>query len=760
MTLRSLTQSVAVVIALSCPSCASAETDFGQVGLYVARMLEKSHYSHQAFDDGVSAKLLENYLNYLDPRHNLFTQADVAGFRSAYSEKLDDAVMLRDLGPVTQIYELYKTRVKERVAYAERLLDANKFTFSGDRSVVLKRQKLPWPKDQAEAESLWHDFVEATLLQEIMNDEAKARSAAKKKSLKTDPAPAASKVPAGETPVERVKKDYLRLLQSVETNAISDVADYFLSCLATTYDPHSAYMSPSEMDNFTSRMGHYLFGIGSRLQLKDDLPTIEGIMIGGPADKQGELALNDKVIAVAQADAKWVDTKYLRLPKVVEMIRGKEGTRVHLRVIPARDPSSVKEISIVRGKVELKDNAANAELIESPESLGKGTRLGWIHLATFYGDRDQGNVSTTVDVEKLLRRLMKENITGLVLDLRGNGGGSLDEAIKLTGLFIPAGPVVQIKDADGRINVRKSSLKEPLYTGPMIVLTDKASASASEILAASLQDYRRAVVIGDHSTFGKGTVQNLGPVRMPFFADKAGVGNLKITIQKFYRIAGGSTQLKGVIPDLILPSLRDGMDFGEATHENALPFDQIPAATFDYARSTPLPVAELKARMEKRIKGNADLVFVAEETERLRKRIELESVSLDRKTREKERLENEQRRDNYEADRKARAKAVGDAGKNDFKTYLLSLGNVNDPVLVPMSADERAKMSGMKMAEKSADDEAGEDPDDNKYPYGIEPAKLECFHVLRDLIELQGSEPLTAKTPSLADNPAPAAKSK
>ncbi len=746
MTPRRISQAVATLIALSCPSCVSAEADFGQVGQYVARMLEKSHYSHHALDYSVSEKLLENYLNLLDPRHNLFTQADIETFRRDYKDKLDDAVLLRDLSPAEKIYDTYKTRVKERVAYAERLLDDNKFTFEGERTIVLKRQKLPWPKDQAEAESLWHDLVEAALLQETMNAETKARTAAKKAASKTKASAAEEKMSEeADTPVKKVKKDYQRLLQNVETNDKSEVANYFLSCLATTYDPHSEYMSPSEMDSFISRMGHYLFGIGSRLQLKDDLPIIEGIMIGGPADKQGILALNDKVIAVAQGDENWVDTKYLRLQKVVAMIRGKEGSTVRLRIIPADDPGSIKEISIVRGKVELKDNAANAELLESPASLGAKSRMGWIHLANFYGDNNEGKVSTTADVEKLLHRLIKENIDGLVLDLRGNGGGSLDEAIKLTGLFVPAGPVVQIKDASGSIKVRKSSNKEPVYQGPMIVLTDKASASASEIVAASLQDYRRAVIIGDHSTYGKGTVQTLGPVRMPIFADKNGVGNLKVTVQKFYRIAGGSTQLKGVIPDLLLPSLRDAMDFGEATHENALPFDQIPAATFDYVRSTPLPLAELKTRLEKRISDNADLTYIADEAARLKKRLELEAVSLDKKTREQERIESEQRRDKYEADRKARAKAVGEAGKNDFKSFLVTLDNAAQADLVAVSAAERAKMSGMKVADKPAEDDESEDPDEHKYPYGVEPAKLECFHVLKDMIELQKRESVAAR---------------
>ncbi len=754
-----------------------AETDFGQVAIYVAHMLENTHYSKRVFDNEMSAKVLESYLNALDPRHNFFTQADVDGFRAAYKDGLDDAVMLRDISPALKIYDVYRARIKERVAYAQKLLKEEKFTFDSDRTVDLKREKLPWPKDKAEADALWHDLVEAEMLQEVMNDEAKARDKAKRAAEKTKadaakpkgdssasepakdgdkpkdkegdakPSDAGAAPEVEETPAERVAKDYVRLLQNLDANDNQDVANTFLTCLATSYDPHTEYMSPSEMDSFNSTMKHELFGIGAMLQLKDDVAEIQGIVVGGPADKQGGLALNDKVVGVAQGDYKWVDTKYLRLQKIVDMIRGKEGSTVNLRIVPASAPGTTREISIVRGKVSLKDKVANAELLESPESLGGKTRLGWINLSSFYADMDEGKVSTTADVERLLRRLIKENIEGLVLDLRGNGGGSLEEAIRLTGLFVPAGPVVQVKDWREEINFRECTSERPVYDGPMIVLTDKASASASEIVAAALQDYRRAIIIGDHSTYGKGTVQTIQPVRnfMPFFSEKEGAGNLKVTIQKFYRIAGGSTQLKGVIPDLNFPSLRDAMDFGEASQKNALPYDEIPALPFSYSRRTPFPVDALKTRLLSRVKNNPDFAYISDEAERLKKRLERDTVSLNKKVREAERLESEARRDKYEADRTARAKQVAGAGNaNDFRVYALSLDNVDNPELVLESAKTREEMSGMRMAARAADDE--EDPDANKYPYGVEPAKLECLRVIRDMIELQNGAPATARS--------------
>ena len=766
---RSLHIIAAGLVALTAFAPASrADTDFGQVAIYVARMLENTHYSHKDFDNEMSSKLLDNYLDFLDPRHNLFTQEDVDAFRKEYKETLDDYVMLRDISPAIKIYDLYKQRVKERVAFVKKLLETTKFTFDSNRTVDLKREKLPWPKDLAASDLLWKDLIESELLQEHMIDEAKAAATAKKAAEKAKKAEEAAKkgdtakkeeAPAKadvakkedkepeEKPEQRVLKDYERLVENIEGNNNEEIVNFFLSSLATAYDPHTEYMSTSEMENFNIQMKHQLFGIGALLGLKDDVAEIQGIVVGGPADKEGELKLNDKIVGVAQGNYEWVSTKNLRLNKIVEMIRGKQGTTVNLKVVPADDPTVTKEISIVRGEVSLKDKLANAELVQTPAAQGKAMKVGWIYLSSFYADMQEGKVSTTADVERLLRRLIKENIDGLVLDLRGNGGGSLEEAIRLTGLFIPAGPVVQVKDWKDDITYRECTNQRPLYDGPMIVLTDKASASASEILAAALQDYRRAVIIGDKSTYGKGTVQTIQEVEkiMPFFADKSRAGSLKVTIQKFYRIAGGSTQLKGVVPDLQLPSLRDAMDFGEGSSKNALPYDEIPALPYSMFRKDPFPVAELKSRLESRVKSNPDFVYLADESARLKKRLERDTVSLNEKTREQERKDNEKRRNNYEDDREKRAKAVSEQLKDDnFKVYHLTLDNVDKPELVPESAFTLEQSTGMRVSSRKDDDSDG--PEASKFPYGIEPAKLEAINVIRDLIDLGKAQPATAQT--------------
>jgi carboxyl-terminal processing protease len=752
-----------LAFAAAVPTAARAETNFGQVAMHVAYMLQNQHYSRQDFDDEMSVRMLRNYLNTLDFRRVFFTAKDVQGFETKFKTTLDDLILMRDISPAFEIYDLYKLRVKERVEFVRTTLKDHQFSFDSERTTLIKRDKAPYPADTAEQDRLWLDILEENLLQERLSDEAKAEEKAKKAAAaakKAKDAPPAEVKPVEVTPEQppaekeeertpeaRVLKDYERLLESLEENDQEDVVDLFLSSLSAAYDPHTEYMSVNEMDNFNIQMKHKLVGIGALLGLEDDVALIQGIVVGGPADKQGELKLNDKITGVAQGEAEFVETKFMKLQKIVDMIRGTEGSVVRLRVNPAQDPASTKIITIVRGAVELKEKLANAELIQTPAELGKPLKVGWINLSSFYADMEDGTVSTTDDVQKLLGRLMKEKIDGLVLDLRGNGGGSLEEAIRLTGLFVPAGPVVQAKDWRGTITWRDCETPKAFYDGPMIVLTDKTSASASEILAAALQDYRRALVVGDKSTFGKGTVQTILPVDrfMPFFAKKDRAGNLKVTIQKFYRIAGGSTQLKGVEPDLVLPSIRDVLDIGESATENPLPYDTIPARNYNLFSPQPLPVQELASRLAARLDANPEFKYIREESTRLKERIERNTVVINLAKRQQEAKENEARREKQEQERAERAKQVADQLKDDsFKVYHLTLDNVNAPELVPESAFTREQSTGMKMAAKSEGDEGGSDV--SKFPYGLEPTKLEAIHILRDYLELSGKQPTTAKT--------------
>ena len=751
-----------------------AQTNFGQVAMYVARMLQSQHYSHRDVDDELSAKLLENYLNLLDFRHVFFTQEDVDRLRGLYGTTLDDAILMRNISPAIEIYDIYKQRVEQRIEFVRNTLAKEQFTFDSKRSIELKRDKAPYPKNLQEQDQLWRNLIEENLLQEKLSDISKKEEAKRKEQRKASqatkagsPAPAAKAKDAKgsgstkaeeQTPQQRVLRDYERLLESINENDQEDIVDFFLSSLSVAYDPHTEYMSQAETDSFNISMKHKLVGIGALLGLEDDVAQIQGIVVGGPADKQGELRLNDKILAVAQGEADFVDTKFMKLNKIVEMIRGDEGSTVRLRIAPSSDPDNIKIVSIIRAQVELKEKLANAELLITPPSQGPQLKLGWINLSSFYADMEAGTVSTTEDVQRLLVRLMSEKIDGLVLDLRGNGGGSLEEAIRLTGLFVPAGPVVQAKDWQGRISMRECETPKALYEGPMIVLTDKTSASASEILAAALQDYRRALIVGDKSTFGKGTVQTILPVgrymRNPTLRDedRERAGNLKVTIQKFYRIAGGSTQLKGVEPDLVLPSIRDVLDIGEASADNPLPYDTIPAVAYGLVKPEPWPLAELSRRLNSRMASNPEFGYIREESKRLQDRIKRNRVSLNLSERQKENDDSKQRRDQQEKERETRVKEA--AKQEGFKAYRLTLDNVDKPELMPEADFTREKSTGMRMAKNQDDDE---DSAETKFPLGLEPVKMEAVHVMRDLLELTGKLPAAAKT---ADDKEPAKSAK
>lgn len=757
----SLIPTAAALTLLLATTPVRAETNYGQVAMHVAYMLQNHHLSHQEFDDEVSKKLLEGYLNFLDFSHIYFTQQDVDKFKADYETSLDEHILTRNVSPALDIYYKYEERVKQRVAYAKKALETKKFTFDSGRVLDLKREKAPWPKDEAASDTLWNDLIEGDLLAERLTDTAREESKKKKaeeKAKKPDAGAAkaetkTAKVEPEEAPEKRVMKRYERLLEQLAENDQEEIVNYFLSCLAGSYDPHTEYMSQQESDNFKIQMSHNLVGIGALLSSKDNIAEIQGIVVGGPADKQGELKLGDKILAVGQGEgngsaADFVDIKYMKLQKIVEMIRGNAGTLVRLRVNPAGadDPSEVKIISIVRGAVELKEKLATAEYILTPPVDGKSSKLGWITLPSFYADMEEGTVSCTTDVQRLLKRLMAEKIEGLVVDLRSDGGGSLEEAIKLTGLFVPKGPVVQAKDWKDNITWRDCENERPVYEGPLVVLTDKASASASEIFAAALQDYRRAIVVGEKSTFGKGTVQTILPVEryMPFFSDKSRAGALKVTIQKFYRIAGGSTQLKGVIPDIQLPSLRDIMEIGEDSLPHAMPYDTIAPRTFTYASKTPLPVNEVRTRVQSRITANPEFQYTIEDTKRLKERIDKNTISLNEKERQTELTENKTRNENRKAERKNRVKELADKTKDGFQQFRLTLDNVDKPELVKESDFTKEQTTGMRMV--ASDDDDDNASADSQFPYGIEPVKLETLNILRDLIELTSHQPQTANT--------------
>jgi carboxyl-terminal processing protease len=742
---RSPSALCALVLACSAP-LVSADTDFNRVGQVASTMLRNQHFNKQPWDANLSARLLNTYLESLDFQKLYLTQEDVDELTKKHGGTLYLELQNGDyLETAKSIFNLYLKRVEDRHQWIESHLKSAKFTFDTDRTVEISREKSPWPKNAAEAEAIWIARLEENLLRERLRaDEIAA-------SIKENPEKARDfKVEDPQATVEKILKRYKRVLENVRETDAEEVADIFLSALTASYDPHTEYMSFSEDEQFRTSMNNSLIGIGALLRSDDDGTTkIEGIVQGGPADKSGELQLDDRVIGVDPKNSgEMVDIVYMKINKVVEMIRGEEGTEVRLKIIPASAPATTREIVIKREKVELKDSLANGQIIHRKKADGSMVKLGWLEIPSFYADLQSGKTGVTRDVRKILERMQREGIDGLVIDLRGNGGGSLDEAISLTGLFIKAGPVVQVKDDKKRVEVKSSRAPEPMFNGPLVVLTDKSSASASEIFAAALQDYQRAVIVGDASSFGKGTVQSVVPVSrgMPLFADSERAGALKVTTQKFYRIAGGSTQLRGVIPDIVLPSRLDALKFGEAMLKYPLPYDTIDPLDYETIDKTSPHLDEVRRKSMERVAKDVEFGYIHEDVNRLREQIEKNALSLNLAARNAERAENEKRDKERNAARRSAFDQILQAEAPLTTIYKLTLDNVGGPL--EEQKDFSDKDGTMRRSES---DEDGEPVDESlkapEFPFGFDPLKREALHIATDLVDSVTNKPATVKVP-------------
>ncbi len=708
------------------------EPDPRDISAAVSKLLEQLHYTKHPLDDQISERVLRNFLETLDYSHLFFTQKDVAGFEKKYLTVLDDDVLVGDLSPAYVIYDVYQKRVEERVAKVKELLKKEKFTFTGHGTIALNRQKAAWPKDDAEADALWHDRIENELLTESLNEHPV------------------------EQPMQVVTKRYDRLLRSLREQTKEDQVKFFLNAVAQAYDPHSEYFTPTEFENFSINMRLSLVGIGAQLQSEDGYAKIKELIPGGPAELEGSIKPNDKITAVGQGkDGTFVDTVDMKLDKVVEMIRGKKGTTVRLQIIPAgsTDPSKRKIVAIVRDEVKLTEQEAKAEIIEQKTETGETAKLGWITLPSFYADmnsRSTNAKSTTKDVKALLERLNKEGISGLVVDLRRNGGGSLEEAINLSGLFIKRGPVVQAKDSDKRVTVSSDRDPSISYSGPMVVLTSHLSASASEIFAGAMQDYGRATIVGDKNTFGKGTVQTMievGRALSPFGFKLAEAGALKLTIQKFYRPSGQSTQSKGVESDVVLPSRYAHLDIGEDALKYPLPYDEVKPADYEKwngARATDLN--ELRARSAARVKTSPEFRYALEDIAQLDERMKENRISLNADERKNEIAADKKKVEARKAERKARQ-------VQEPVTYRLSLANINKPQLPRASDEDKKKKKPAKTEEqRAASDDDDVDPEDalaseTAAPGIVDPVKAEALNILQDIIQqLHNRRPEIART--------------
>lgn len=595
------------------------------VGRRVTKLLPKYHYTHKVVDDKISAKQLELYIKTLDPNRGYFLASDIKEF-SKYRHQLDDALKTGDIEPAFYIFNRFKQRVYERIEFINSQLKVN-FDFTIDEYYQVDRTEASWPKEAAELNQIWRKRLKNDALELKLNNKNKSDI----DSILT--------------------KRYYNFKRRINEYNSEDVFQLYLTSLSRSYDPHSSYFSPITYDNFGIQMTLTFQGIGASLVQEDVYTKVHSIIPGGPADRSKQLKPNDRIIGVAQGeDGEMVDVIGMRLDEVVQKIRGKKGTVVQLQIIPADVGlnGSAKIISLVRDKIVLKEREAKSDTIKL-EHEGHEYTIGVIIIPTFYADYKDQRVhpssykSTTRDVRRLIKELKAAEIDGLIIDLRNNGGGFLQEAINLTGLFIEKGPVVQVKKTDGDIEVGQDMDPSIAYDGPLAVLVDRFSASASEIFAAAIQDYDRGIVLGTQ-TFGKGTVQTLLNLGQTNTNSRGKSAQLKITISKFYRIAGGTTQHQGVIPDIIFPSVQSEWDIGENNEENALPWDQIRSVKFGYLGRVDALFDQLFKKSKQRTESNPEFKYIMEDIENFKRKKERNSISLNKLTRKKEREQQEERR--------------------------------------------------------------------------------------------------------------------
>ncbi|MFK5984921.1 MAG: carboxy terminal-processing peptidase [Pseudomonadota bacterium] len=586
------------------------EDNHSRLSFIIAKRLQYQHYLGIVLNDALSAKVFDAYLKALDPSRSIFTQKEIKQF-SKFRLYIDDAYRRGQLSPAFLIYNQFQQSLAQRLAYMLNRInhDYGKINLTLDEQLETDREEAKWAINHNELEDLWRRQLKDTIISMKLNDKDN-------KEIK-----------------KTLNKRFSNQLNRLKQTKSEDAFRIYINALAESYDPHTQYFSPRISENFNIQMKLSLEGIGAMLQEEDGYTKIKRLVPGGPAQKAGQLKSGDRIVAVGQDDKKLVDVIGWRLDDVVQLIRGEKGTTVRLSIIPHNesDEHNTRIVSIIRNTVKLEEQSAKKDII-TIERKDKNYKIGIIDLPTFYVDFKgaQNNIadyrSTTRDVKKLLQQLKKEKIDGLVIDLRNNGGGSLQEVNTLLGLFIKSGPTVLIQNSDHQVNSLNDKSNSIVYDGPLVVLVNRLSASASEIFAGAIQDYKRGIVVGTQ-TFGKGTVQALQPLAH---------GQLKLTHAKFYRVSGDSTQNLGVIPDILLPAIYDKEEIGESSLPEALKWDQIDSSKYNtYPDMSPY-FAALKKKHLQRIKINPDFIFLDKSIKRLNELKDKTNVSLNEKLRRKE----------------------------------------------------------------------------------------------------------------------------
>ena len=610
------------VCASAAGPCAAAEAPIlapldvhPRTSLTIVEQLRHNHYVQKSLDDETSGEVLDNYLNTLDGARLYFTAADIAAIDN-YRHALDDAFKRGDLRPAFDIFNRYQQRLVERLEYllAELAKGVDAFDFTLDDTIELDRSEAPWPADADSVNENWRKRLKSAVLNMKLNGKAD-----------------------GEIQELLTKRYRNRLKQALQTKS-EDAFGLYVNALTSAYDPHTRYFSPRTSQNFKINMSLSLQGIGAVLRSEDEYTSVVRLVPAGPAAKSGRIKPSDRIVSVGQGRrGPLIDVVGWRLDDVVELIRGPKGSTVRLEVVPDESKEQVaKVVQLTRNTVKLEEQAAQKKVL-SLNRDGRIHRVGDIEIQTFYADLkalkdgDPQYRSTATDVERLIRELDAEGIDGLVVDLRNNGGGSLQEADRLTGLFIRSGPTVQVKPARRQPNIYEDVDEGVVWDGPLAVMVNRLSASASEIFAGAIQDYGRGLVIGSR-TFGKGTVQTLVPLNR---------GQLKITAAKFYRVSGRSTQHQGVLPDIEFPEIYNAEHIGESTLDGAMPWDQIQPAAYRQADGLQRALAFLGARHTERVADNPDFAYLRRLAERIKRNAETESLSLNEEVRRREMAEEE-----------------------------------------------------------------------------------------------------------------------
>ena len=691
-----------------------APTTEANITRVTTNLLEHSQFAHHPFDRELAGTLLDRYLDSLDGTRTLFLQSDLQEFAS-YRATLAQATRgAGDTSAAQAIFHRYLLRLGQRASYVTNELQTGVFDFTGHDVYSFDREHAERPRDLAAARELWRQDLRAEYLQEKLADKRPEKI------------------------VSTLSQRYAQQLRTMNALPPDEVLEVYLEALAHVYDPHSDYLGHEQMESLSIAMKLSLFGIGASLESVDGYCKIRELIPGGPAARGGLLKAGDRIVGVAQAGKEPVDIVNMPLSRAVELIRGAKGSAVTLSVLPAgaAEGAPPKMESLVRDEVKLEDQEAKATILDLPTGKGTALRLGVIDLPSFYADIGGGEGaerrSATADVTRLLTKLKAEHVRGIVLDLRRNGGGSLDEAINLTGLFIRTGPVVQTRDQSGEIDVGADNDPAVLYDGPLVLLTSRFSASASEILAGALQDYGRALVVGDSSTFGKGTVQNILPlgrvmdqVRLSYAYDP---GALKVTTSKFYRPSGASTQLRGVTSDIVLPSTSDFSDVNESALKNPLPWDTIPSANFERLDRVRPYVIALRAKSAGRVAANKDFGYLEADVTRLKTSMATKAVSLNEAQRRREIEEVKARHaERDRADRMVHA--------TPFIAYPITLENASSPGLPPPAANKDDKVSPAAARSRKMDDL---DDASDGHPPGGDITLNESVRILGDYVDLQG----------------------